>query len=264
MLGNRWKHAAFMAAAVVLLYLLGMLLAPWRPATDGTHASGLGTPVISALAVICAGWLGKRFTAGHRKERLAEIGAAMTAPPMPAPAGIRLRPELGHKALLALCTAVIVAAYVLFGLWSLHAAPPSVWLHGVAIGAAGAFVSGRPLLHGLMRMVRPTIVDVSRDGLLLAGARPVAIAWSDVDRIVVETGSGRLILRFLLLDIDSTLARMAPLDRRLVEAEWRSGHEPISINLTTLHGSVGAQLRAISRLMPPGFPGLDLRGPAAG
>ena len=265
MAGHRWTHAALIAGAVILLYGLGVMLAPWRPIATASAATGLGPVLLAALLVIGGSRIGSRLSGGHRQARLAEIDAALAASAGgQGPARIRLRPEPRYKALLALCTAAIVAGYALFGLWSLVAAPPLVWLHGVAIGALGVVVSGRPLLHGVLRLLRPSIVDVSRDGLVLAGARPVELAWDEIDRILVECGNGGLVLRFRLVDIEGTLARMAPLDRRLFEAEWNAGHPPISINLNALDGSVGAQLRAIARLMPPYLPALDVSKPTAG
>jgi hypothetical protein len=241
------------------------VLAPWRPFAAVPALSGLSPVLLSGFLVLAGSRIGSFLTAHHRQARMAEIDATLAAGTRgPGPARIQLRPELRYKAVLALCAAAIVGGYLLFGAWSLVAAPPLVWLHGVAIGALGTVVSGRPLLHGVLRLLRPTIVEVSREGLMLLGAQPVAIAWDEIERILVERGNGGLVLRFRLIDIDGTLARMSPFDRRLLEAEWRSGHPPISINLNGLDGSVGKQLQAIARLMPPYLPALDIGRPATG
>jgi len=260
---HRLTHAALVAVLVILLFGLGTLLSPWRPAAAPATLSGFGALLSSALLVLAGSRIGSLLTARHRQARSAEIDAALDARDRSlGPPRIRLQPELRYRTVLALCAAAIVSGYALFGVWSLLAAPPLVWLHGVAIGALGTAVSGRPLLHGVLRMLRPTIVEVSRDGLMLVGPRSVAVAWDEIDRILLERSNGGLVLRFRLVDIAGTLARLAPFDRRLLEAEWRSGHPPISINLNALDGSVGKQLQAITRLMPPHLPALDIGGPS--
>lgn len=254
---KRWMGAAILIVGAAALYGFGIALAPWRPDPAWQSWLSFGVLLLSALLVLGGNNLGGRLAQRQRRLRSAEVEAALALPRVPQPGGrARLRPERRYKAAIALGVAAIVAGYALFGLWSLVAAPPSVWLHGVVIGAAGVVASGRPLLHGLMRLLRPTVLEVSRDGLLLDGPRPVAIAWHDVDRILLERRKGGLVLQFRLVDIAGTLARLAPLDRRLLETEWRFGHPPISINLNTLGGGVGNQLRAIAGLMPSTLPGL--------
>ena len=260
---HRLTHAALVAVLVIVLYGLGTMLAPWRPLPALPLLSGFGALLSSAMLVLAGSRIGAFLTARHRQVRLVEIEAALEGGDRSrGPPRIRLRPDLRYRAVLALCASAIVSGYGLFGVWSLLAAPPLVWLHGVAIGALGTAVSGRPLLHGILRMLRPNIVEVSREGLILVGLRSVAVAWDEVDRILLERSNGALVLRFRLVDIVGTLARVAPFDRRLLEAEWRFGHPPISINLNALDGSVGKHLKAIMRLMPPNLPALNIAEPA--
>ena len=98
MAGHRWTHAALIAGAVILLYGLGVMLAPSRPIATASAATGLGPVLLAALLVIGGSRIGSRLSGGHRQARLAEIDAALAASaggqgpgPHPASAGAPLQ-----------------------------------------------------------------------------------------------------------------------------------------------------------------------------